>query len=97
MDDDAMTPDGVDGEQVVAEFERQLARVGVDWSVAVEPVFEMAPKVENPLPDGDLEVGVMLDITSILATLESLPDGAGTNAFVTAYRQRQGDTGTPRG
>ena len=73
---------------LTADWNHQLARAGVDWSEAVETVFQMSPTTETELPDGSVEVGVTLDTSGILATLRDLPDGAGTAAFLAAFRAR---------
>jgi len=78
-----------------AELNRQVARVGVDWQEAFESVFQMSPTTETELPDGSFELGVMLDVSGILATLPGLPDGAGTAAFLAAYRERGTSTDRP--
>lgn len=69
---------------VVAELEREGARVGVDWDAAAPTMRELAPKAERRVSND--EVGLVIDVIGMLATLRALPDGVGTDAFLAAFR-----------
>ena len=75
--------EGID--RLMADIEQESARVGVDWDLAHEQLREMAPRTETESADGEShEIAIGLDVTSVLETLRSLPDGAGTAAFLAA-------------
>ena len=88
-EDQHFAEDAPEAIAMAAELERELARVGVDWDEASAPLVELAPTTETVISDEEVEVCVMLDVSGMLATLQALPDGAGTAAFVAAFRQRQ--------
>jgi hypothetical protein len=71
---------------MVVELEREGGRVGVDWNAAAPTLRSLAPVVERRVSDGEVEVGVSLDVMGMLATLRNLPDGVGTDAFLAAFR-----------
>ncbi len=94
-DDEPLSGQSDDGgEAAAAEFTRELSRVNVDWDEAGTEVFEAAPKIETPGSDDGFEVGVFLNVTALTDTLRSLPDGAGTEAFLAAFRERKAEFGT---
>jgi hypothetical protein len=70
------------------EFIRQIERVGVDMPAAFPQLRESAPPVERYLSDDEVEVSITIDASGIVRTLRTLPDGAGTHAFVAAYNAR---------
>jgi hypothetical protein len=70
------------------EFIRQIERVGVDMPAAFPQLRESAPPVERYLSDDEVEVIITIDASGIVRTLRTLPDGAGTDAFVAAYNAR---------
>jgi hypothetical protein len=70
------------------EFIRQIERVGVDMPAAFPQLRESAPPVERYLSDDEVEVIITIDASGIVRTLRTLPDGAGTHAFVAAYNAR---------
>ena len=73
------------------EFERELKRVGVKWEDAQPEVFDAAPTIETPISDDEVEVGIMLNVSVLADALRSLPDGAGTAAFLEAFRARRAE------
>jgi hypothetical protein len=73
---------------LTAEFIRQIERVGVDMPAAFPQLRESAPPVERYLSDDEVEVSITIDASGIVRTLRTLPDGAGTDAFVAAYNAR---------
>lgn len=80
---------------VVAELEREGARVGVDWDVAAPTMRELAPKTERRVADDAVEVGLVIDVIGMLATLRALPDGVGTDAFLAAFRLKSAASDPP--
>jgi hypothetical protein len=75
----------------MAEFQRQLRRVGVDLRATRDDLHEVFPEQRRDLPDGGYEVAFTIDVSGIMETLHSLPDGAGTAAFVAAYNAAHKD------
>ncbi|MES2525235.1 MAG: hypothetical protein V4617_21270 [Gemmatimonadota bacterium] len=67
------------------EFERQVRRVGVDLQEAMPQLHHSVPPVERYISDEETELTLSIDISGIMHTLRSLPDGAGSDAFVKAY------------
>jgi hypothetical protein len=80
-------------EALVAEFMRQLERVGVDMPTASPRLREIAPPAERQISDDEYEVTHTIDVSGIIDTLRGLPDDAGTAAFVAAYNARSHDSG----
>jgi hypothetical protein len=78
-----------------ADFDRQLARVGVDLRAASPHMNEIEPPRRSEITGGDGEESFTetftVDFSGILATLRRLPDRAGTSAFVTAYNAEHPD------
>jgi hypothetical protein len=78
-----------------ADFERQLARVGVDLRAASPRMHEIEPPQTSEITGEDGEESFTetftVDVSGILATLRRLPDGAGTSAFVAAYNAEHPD------
>ena len=72
-------------EQAVAALEREAARVGVEWR-AVEAAFlaSLEGHLEPTAAEDADEPLLGLDVFASLAALRGLPDGAGTEAFLTA-------------
>lgn len=83
----------VEAEQV--DFERQLARVGVDLRAASPHMHELEEPVRQAVAgDEDSEsyiISFTVDVSGILETLRQLPDGVGTSAFVAAYNAEHPD------
>ena len=79
----------------VAEFERQVARVRIDPQLAFSRLNQIAAPVTRPLPDGSYEESFTIDASGIVAMLRSLPDNAGTAAFVAAYNAAHPDFHPP--
>lgn len=69
------------------EFERQVQRVRVDLQVAMPQLHHAVPPVERYISDEETELTLSIDISGIMHTLRSLPDGAGSDAFVQAYNR----------
>lgn len=96
MDEDELTPEQLaDIAALEAEVERESARVGVDWAAAAPAMHTLAEATERQLSDDEFERSLGLDVTAMLATLRELPDGAGTEAFLAAFRRRQADAAPP--
>ncbi len=79
------TEDSPEALAVAAEFEHHLSRVGVAWGEASGSIFELAPTTETVISDEEIELRVALDIGAMLEVLQSLPDGAGTAAFLAGF------------
>ena len=82
-------------EAFLADLERELARVGVDRTVAFRRLNKtIAPVVSDVRFEGGVEthtVSHSIDLSGILETLRSLPDGAGNATFVSAYNAAHPD------
>ncbi len=72
-----------------AEIEREGARVGVDWEEAAPAMRTLARARRRRLTDDEFEVDLEHDVSGMLAALRTLPDAAGTAAFVAAFRHQQ--------
>jgi hypothetical protein len=96
MHDDQLSPDQRrDIAALVADFERQLARVGVDLGAAGSEMNELEAPKREPAEGDDLEESFTetftVDVSGIVDTLRQLPDGAGTAAFIAAYNRTHPD------
>jgi hypothetical protein len=78
---------------LLADVERETARVGVDWTAAARAMREVATAAATGGRAG--EVGLGVDIAGLLATLRALPAGAGTAVFLEAYRTRRAGVAPP--
>lgn len=87
-------------EALGAEVQRQAARVGVDWEVAAAELRalvdwdsaatelrELAAETATTVDNND-EMALGLDLTTLVATLRSLPDHSGTAAFIAEFKRR---------
>jgi hypothetical protein len=83
------------GEELTADFLKQLTRVGVDFREASPLLHEIEPPQEHENADGTTEVTFTIDASGIVETLRKLPDGVGTDAFVRAYNARFTDLDLP--
>jgi hypothetical protein len=72
-------------EALGAEFLQQLTRVGVDLAAAFPRLRGIAPPIERQISEDEDEVTLTVDVSGIVEILRTLPDGAGTDAFVAAY------------
>jgi hypothetical protein len=89
MDEQELSPEQqAEIEAMNAEFMRQVERVDVDMEEAHPQLRELVPAVERRISDDEFEVMLTVDFSGILETLQGLPDGAGTAAFVAAYNAR---------
>jgi len=89
MDEQPVTPEQrAAAESLGREFMEQLERVAVDMQAAFPRLREIEPPVERQISDDEVEVSFTIDASGIVETLRSLPDGAGTDAFVAAYNAR---------
>jgi hypothetical protein len=89
MEQEPLTPEQeAAAEALGREFFHQVARVAVDMQAAFPRLREIAPPVERQISEDEVEVGFTIDASGIVETLRSLPDGAGTDAFVAAYNAR---------
>ena len=96
MGEDELTPEQLaDIAALEAQVEREAARVGVDWEAAAPAMHTLAQATERQVSDDAFELELKLDVTAMLATLRELPDGAGTEAFLAAFRRRQADATPP--
>ena len=77
----------------LADVERETARVGVDWAAAAPALREIAIEEASGRPEG--EVAPRFDVARMLATLRTLPEGAGTAAFLEAFRTRRAGVEPP--
>lgn len=93
-DEELSAAQRTDVQAVVAELEREGARVGVDWDAAAPTMRELAPKTERRVSEDEIEVNVTIDVMGMLATLRALPDGVGTDAFLAAFRLKS-EAGDP--
>lgn len=82
------SPDSPDTVALLAELEQQVARVAVVWDDASEHIMALSPVTETEISEHEIELTVSLDVAAIVEVLRSLPDRAGTVAFIAAYRQR---------
>ncbi len=97
MQDHPLTPEQeAQAQALVAELMQQIERVGVDMPAASSRLREIAPSVERQISADEYEVTHTIDVSGILETLRALSDGAGTDAFVTAYNARPHDTDAQR-
>jgi hypothetical protein len=78
-------PQPTGGDALFREFERQIARVGVDPQKAFPRLHEIEAPVIRRLSDDTWEESLTIDASGIVETLRALPDNAGTTAFVEAY------------
>ena len=89
MEEQPLTPEqAAAAEAIGREFLQQLERVGVDMQAAFPRLREIAPPVEREISDDEVEISITIDASGIVETLRTLPDGAGTDAFVAAYNRR---------
>ena len=93
-DEELSAAQRTDVQAVVAELEREGARVGVDWDAAAPTMRELAPKTERRVSEDEIEVNLTIDVMGMLATLRALPDGVGTDAFLAAFRLKS-EAGDP--
>ncbi len=74
---DFMTRD----ELTPSDLESEFLRVGTTWQEFVELV-----RVNGRVDDTSRSFGIQLDIARTLEVLKSLPDGAGSQAFLAAFK-----------
>lgn len=96
MDWDDLSPEAQrQVEAEAAEFERQLARVGVDLRMASSHMHKPEPPERRDFAGDENSatylIGFTIDLAGILETLCQLPDSAGTSAFVAAYNAAHPD------
>jgi hypothetical protein len=93
-----MTPEQhAEIEGMMLEWDAELGRVGVDMDAARPRLREIAPQSEREIGDAETEVIFTLDVSGIIDTLRSLPDGAGTERFIAAYNSRSPSPEPPAG
>ena len=67
------------------ELEREFARVGVNWDAV-----EAAARGERPTPPaGVRQFTMLLEYGPALQVLRTLPDGSGTDAFLSALQAQK--------
>jgi hypothetical protein len=96
MSEEGLSPDQrCDIEALMADFDPQSVRVGVDLRTAMRSMNEIeAPRqsaIESDASGESFTESFTIDVSGILETLRSLPDGAGTSAFVAAYNRTHPD------
>jgi hypothetical protein len=95
LPDDNSAGRSADPEALFAEFERHIARVGVDAPLAFSQLNQIAAPATRLLPDGSHEESFTIDASGIVETLRALPDNAGTAVFVAAYNAAHPDFHRP--
>ena len=89
MSDDELTPSQrAEIEELNEAWDHHVARAEVDMRVAMPRLREVVPPTERHISDTEFEVSHTIDLSGIVETLRSLPDRAGTDAFVDAYNRR---------
>lgn len=99
MSSDELSPDDeAELERLAQEVVDEAARVGVDWETARERMRALAEATWTESgDDAPTELTIGLDMTLLLDTLRSLPDGAGTARFLAAYEAAGPDEEPPAG
>jgi hypothetical protein len=71
-----------------AELDSQTKRIGIDWTAVAERLLARDPELlpETPVVEGDPAIGFAA--ADMLPLLRTLPDGAGTDAFMDALDGR---------
>jgi hypothetical protein len=71
-----------------AELDSHTRRIGIDWALVAERLLARDPELLPPVPvaESDPEIGVAA--VDMLPILRTLPDGAGTEAFIAALDGR---------
>jgi hypothetical protein len=79
-------------EALLADVERELTRVGVDFEAAATALLADRPdaNVAAAADDDGWATVVGLDAAGLRAVLRTLSAGAGTAAFVAAFRAQEG-------
>jgi hypothetical protein len=85
MASDDKEPGSAEIEALWAQVDHEASRVGVHWDAAQERFRALTQQEVRELPDGHVEVTFGVDLKRMLAALRSLPDGAGTDAFLDAF------------
>jgi hypothetical protein len=75
-------------EAQTAELIWQRKRVDVDMHAASPRLREVVPSARRDVSNDAYDETLTIDVSGIVETLRSLPDGAGTAAFVEAYGAR---------
>ena len=96
-----MTDDGLDEHeaafrQLMEDVKREGARVLVDWAAAGERILDkmrQTARIEPCATASEIQIG--LDATLLIRVLQSLPSGAGTDAFVAAFTETLGQIDSP--
>ena len=73
-----------DNADAQAELDSHTRRIGIDWGVVAERLLARNPGLlpDTPVPESDPAVGSAA--VDMLPLLRTLPDGAGTDAFIAA-------------
>ncbi len=71
-------------EDAQAELDSHTKRIGIDWTRVAEHLLARDPGLlpETPVAESDPAIGFAA--ADILPLLRTLPDGAGTDAFIAA-------------
>jgi hypothetical protein len=67
-----------------AELDSHTRRIGIDWGLVAERLLALDPELlpDRPVAESDPETGFAA--VDMLPILRTLPDGAGTEAFIAA-------------
>lgn len=107
MEEELSPQDAAALDALMADVERELVRVDVDWQATASAILadlrghdaaldaRIAEADAAPEDDDGWEPVLGLDATGLLAVLRPLSDGAGTAAFVAAYRAQAGRPDAP--
>ena len=91
MEHQPLTPEQqAEVDVLAADLFAQAERAGVDLEAAMPRLREVEPPVERRVSEDVVEMSHTIDLTGIVEVLRRLPDGAGTEAFVSAYDARDG-------
>jgi len=67
-----------------AELDAHTQRIGIDWSVVAERLLSREPELMPDVAVDDVDKAVGSAALDMLPLLRTLPDGAGTEAFIAA-------------
>jgi hypothetical protein len=73
-----------DNVEAQAELDSHTKRIGIDWDLVAARLLARHPELlpDTPVPESDPAIGFAA--VDMLPILRTLPDGAGTDAFITA-------------
>jgi len=71
-----------------AELDSHTKRIGIDWTVVAERLLSREPELMPDVAVDDVDKAVGSAALDMLPLLRTLPDGAGTDAFIDALDGR---------